>query len=304
MFTARAYQSRDDLLATAALIRRVYAADPGWNAWNFAWFDIWAQRKLADAEAFGNTAWQQDIRLWHGPNGSLVGMAAFAFGCEARLVSDPAQREVLSPMLAWVEGHYTVKSDDGEELTVHAMESNPFLEGLLQARGYVRPAEHFIRRVRRLDPDAREPLRLPPGFTLTTLTTPDDMAAQFAAVKAVFHMQDSAAAYRAIQQAPSYVPDLDLLIFAPSGDVAAFCTVWLDKDNDIAEIEPLGTVAAYQKRGLGTALIVEASNRLRARGGHRLRVHSWSESVGANRLYEGAGMKAVNRLYAWSWQGK
>lgn len=304
MFTARAYQGRDDLRATAALIRRVYAADPGWNAWNFAWFDIWAQRKLADAEARGDVAWQPEIRLWAGDDGSLAGMAAFAFGCEARLVSAPAWREVLPVMLDWVERHYRLRADDGEELTVHAMESNPYLEGLLQARGYVRPDAHFIRRVRRLDPDIRDSVLLPPGFTLTTLATEDDLRGQFAAVKAVFHMQDTVAAYRSIQQAPSYVPDLDLLIRAPSGDVAAFCTVWLDRDNDIAEIEPLGTVAAYQKMGLGTALIAESSNRLRALGGHRLRVHSWSESVGANRLYEGAGMKAVNRLYAWQWQGK
>ncbi|MFN8473948.1 MAG: GNAT family N-acetyltransferase [Anaerolineae bacterium] len=303
MFTARAYQSRDDLFDTAALIRRVYAADPGWNAWNFAWFDIWAQRKLADAEAFGNHEWQQDIRLWHKDDGSLAGMAAFAFGCEARLVSEPGRREVLPAMLDWVQGHYKVKNDDGEELTVHAMESNPYLEGLLQASGYVRPTEHFIRRVKRLDLDTREPVILPSGFTLRTLSTPEDLHAQFAAVNAVFHMQDTVAAYRSIQQAPSYVPDLDLLIIAPSGDVAAFCTVWLDQANDIAEFEPVGTVAAYQKMGLGSALIAEASNRLRALGCHRVRVHSWSESIGANKLYDGAGMKAVNRLYAWQWQG-
>ena len=304
MFKARAYHGPDDLVATAALIRRVYAADPGWNSWNFAWFDIWAQRKLADAETFRKRDWEADIRLWETEGGELVGMAAFAFGCEARLVSDPARREVLPQMLAWVEGHYQLKADDGEDLCVHAMESNPYLEALLQARGYIRPAEHFIRRVRRFDLDSRDPVSLPPGFTFKTLATPDDLQRQFAAVKAVFHMQDSEPAYRSIQQASSYVPDLDLLILAPSGEVASFCTVWLDRDNDIAEFEPLGTLATYQKMGLGSALIAESVNRLRALGCHRLRVHSWSESVGANKLYEGAGFQPVNRLYAWQGQGK
>ncbi len=303
MFKGRPYRDRDDLLNTGALIRRVYAADPGWNSWNFAWFDIWAQRKLADGDAFGIHDWEQDVRLWETEDSELAGMAAFAFGCEARLVSAPSRREVLPEMLAWVEGHYKLKADNGEELCVHAMESNAYLEGLLQARGYIKPAEHFIRRVRRFDLDSRDPVTLPPGFTFKTLSTPDEMQRQFAAVKAVFHMQDSVPAYRSIQQAPSYVPDLDLLILAPSGDVAAFSTVWLDRDNDIAEFEPLGTVAAYQKMGLGAALIAESANRLRALGCHRLRVHSWSESVGANKLYEAAGLKPVNRLYAWSWQG-
>jgi mycothiol synthase len=107
---------------------------------------------------------------------------------------------------------------------------------------------------------------------------------------------------RLIRHAHSYIPDLDLILLSAEGEVAAFCTVWLDRESGLAEFEPVGTVPRYRKRGLGAALLADASNRLRALGCRTETVFSWTESVGANRLYAGAGLEELDKLYAWQWQ--
>jgi ribosomal protein S18 acetylase RimI-like enzyme len=82
-------------------------------------------------------------------------------------------------------------------------------------------------------------------------------------------------------------------------EIAAFCSVWIDRENDLAEFEPVGTVPAFQKRGLASALMADASNRLRAMRCPKVTVFSWSESAGANKLYEGVGLKVKDSVRNW-----
>jgi ribosomal protein S18 acetylase RimI-like enzyme len=81
--------------------------------------------------------------------------------------------------------------------------------------------------------------------------------------------------------------------------IAAFCSVWLDHENHIAEFEPVGTMPQFQKQGLGAALIAHACNRLRAMNCPKVKVESWSESVGANKLDSACGLMDKDRIYSW-----
>ena len=82
-------------------------------------------------------------------------------------------------------------------------------------------------------------------------------------------------AFARMRQAPDYRPDLDLAAVNQAGEVAAFACLWFDAKNRIGILEPLGTVPAYQKLGLASALLNEGINRLQA--------------LGATRLFGGAG---------------
>jgi GNAT superfamily N-acetyltransferase len=144
---------------------------------------------------------------------------------------------------------------------------------------------------------------LPDGFYVKSIETIAELVAFHKAVETVFKFQDSVEVFRVLQKAPSYVPELDLLLLSPEGDIASFCTLWLDRENSIAEFEPVGTVPAFRKRRMGTALLADASNRLRLAGCSTATVFSWSESAAANGLYAGAGLEGKDKLYAWQWQG-
>jgi ribosomal protein S18 acetylase RimI-like enzyme len=61
----------------------------------------------------------------------------------------------------------------------------------------------------------------------------------------------------------------------------------------------VGTVPSFQKRGLGSALLAYAHNRMREMGCPLATVQSWSASDGANRLYQAAGLLLKDRQLNW-----
>ena len=83
--------------------------------------------------------------------------------------------------------------------------------------------------------------------------------------------------------APAYSADWDLAIVTSSGRVAAFCLAWLDRENRIAEIDPVGTHPDYRKRGLAKALLTECFIRLQSHGISKAQIIGFSEP--ARKLY-------------------
>ncbi len=295
----RRYESVADLLEIGALLRRAYARDLHCNAWSPARFDIWAQRRIADGESFGRRDWQEATGLWEDAGGALVGAAFFDRGCEAGLIVDPERRELAAVMLDWLEARHEASRLDGRSPAVEALQGNAQLAALLQARGYARSADFMTHRKKPLAGTPDEPVRLPPGFELRQLQAAEDLERHRAAVKVVFRFEDTADAYRSVQRAPSYIPELDLVAVSPQGEVAAFCSLWLDRVNNIAEFEPVGTVPEYRRRGLAAALLATGANRLRAMGVAAVAVDSWSESPAANQLYAGAGFVPWDCAHSW-----
>jgi mycothiol synthase len=295
----RLYKDHDDLARIGSLIRRAHAKAPCWNTWSFARFDIWSQRRIADEQAFGKTGWHRQIALWETESGTLAGAVLIDPRESAALIGDPDQRELIEPMLDWVEAHGKANWPADKPFVVEAMESNVLTQERLQARGYTRLDGYMFYREKLLDPACPEPVTLPPGFSTQALESPQGWPQYFAAVNAVFEFMDTAEAFERVLQAPSAVHDLHLNVMSPQGEIAAFCSLWIDRENDLAEFEPVGAVPAFQKRGLASALLADASNRLRARGCPKVTVFSGSESVGANKLYESAGLKAKDKVRNW-----
>ncbi len=75
----------------------------------------------------------------------------------------------------------------------------------------------------------------------------------------------------------------DLVAIAPDGAVASFCTIWFDDVTRSAYFEPVATVPAHQRRGLGKALMTEGLRRLQRMGATRAFVGGYSQA--ANALY-------------------
>jgi ribosomal protein S18 acetylase RimI-like enzyme len=144
----------------------------------------------------------------------------------------------------------------------------------------------------------QEAVHLPLGYSISILH-PSEWDCYFEAVHAVFRMMDTHEAFASVQHAPSNVDELHLNVVNDQNEIAAFCSVWLDRENNIAEFEPVGTVPEFQKQGLAAALMAYACNRLREMGCPQAHVESWSESAGANKLYSACGFIEQDRLYGW-----
>ncbi len=296
-YTARPYQSRDDLYQIGKLIRRAYAGQKCLNAWSFCRYDIWALRRIADAGLFNDHSWQEYFQLLHDESGALVG-AAFAFDNHHwhknpepyALILDPDHAHVAKFLFDWAESSGMFE--------VEIMEENVFLNDLIQARGYTRSNDFMIVREKVLADTPPEIVILPPGYSIRVLDQ-SEWTSYFEAVHAVFDVMDPPEAFPSIRQTPSSARGLHLDVVNDQDQIAALCSVWLDRENNIAEFEPVGTVAQFQKQGLGAALLAHACNCLREIGCPKVTVESWSESIGTNKLYSACGLVEQDRLYSW-----
>ena len=270
---------------------------PNWNTYSFARFDIWAQRRVADEVLFNKPEWQQDFQLWES-DGDLIGAVFFESPSDAVLIGDPAHPELIEPMLDWAEARYREKGSD-QPLMIEALESNVARCDLLKSRGYTLYPGYFIHRHKPLDPNEIEPVNLPPGFSIKPIETEEDRRLYPVAVQSVFKRSATVEQDEFLKQAPSYTPELNLLVWSDQREIAAFCTVWIDPVNHYAEFEPVGTVPSFQKRGLGSALLAYAHNRLREMGCPLATVQSWSTSEGANKLYQAAGLLPKDHQLNW-----
>jgi ribosomal protein S18 acetylase RimI-like enzyme len=286
----RAYRSVADVAAVGRLVRRAWAERPGWNAWTFARWDIWSGWRLAELELHGRTAWQEDIALWE-DGGEIV--AASFVGESPRdgvVVCLPRRADLLPELLAWLETR---------EVRLEARASNAIVVAALRARGWRLDANgHHIPREKELTTGAEEVV-LPPGLRIAELEDAE-IDRYNVAVHAVFgHVGGSPEEYAIVRRGPSAVHELGLVVVDEDGRVVSFAEAWLDRDNRIAEFEPVGTIPPLQRRGIGSALLREVENRLRLLGCRLATVHSWSTMEGANRLYASLGYRGVDRQHVW-----
>jgi len=108
---------------------------------------------------------------------------------------------------------------------------------------------------------------------------------------------DDVSRYRNIQRAPLYRRDLDIVAIAPDGAVASFCTAWFDDATRTGVFEPVGTVPAHQRSGLGKAVLCEAFRRLKHLGAIMAYVHSYEPP--AHALYATAGFTDYDLVEPW-----
>lgn len=296
---SRPYQGVDDLHGVGSFIRKTHAKAAFWNSWSFALYDIWAQRKLAEEVVHGIRDWQDGIRIWEAGAGEMVGAAVFRDPNLVKLVTDPEVPGLESEMLDWVEDFYATKTRPERPLTIETIEINPVLEVVLSSRGYSRTLGHYVYRQKCLQPYREELVDLPPGFVIKHIETDTELGLFFEAVKRVFRFKDHPRVYQILQQAPSFRPELDLIALTGDQEVACFASTWFDEDASLAEFEPVGTVPEYRQMGLAKAVVTEACNRLMKMGCNKAAVMSWSESEGANRLYQSAGFQARVRKNYW-----
>jgi ribosomal protein S18 acetylase RimI-like enzyme len=162
----------------------------------------------------------------------------------------------------------------------------------LRQRGYSKSGEAEHQWRRRLDSPIA-PVPLAPGYTIRSLGDGLELLERCYASGLGFHEGDIHIAvenrtdptwYRNIQTAPLYRRDLDLVVIAPDGSIASFCTIWFDDVTRSGYFEPVATVPAQQRRGLGKALMTEGLRRLQRMGAATAFVGGYSPA--ANALYQ------------------
>lgn len=271
--------------ATAARLPRFAQWHPG---------DIaWATR----CGPLRQTLWRDGDRI----------VAAGWFETPSELWLETLDEAVVPDILRWAEREPYLGA--AAELSVRAFESDAPRIAAFEALGYrlARPDGVWFERVlagglgdapapegfrvrdaRGLDPAHRVAIHADTWSDLTHLGIP------------LGRSDFTAAKYDAVRASPAYDPELDLVVEAADGTLAACALAWSDAVAGVGIFEPMGTHPAWRGRGLAGLLIAEGFRRLKAKGCRLARIGTAHFNASAMAAHSRAVSAPKDRTLWWS----
>ena len=293
--THRSYQDESDKVLMIAIARQ-YPAD------HLRVFDLpyrlssWA---LNDPE---------NVHLWFEPGGSLLGWAALQFPFwTIDITCRPDAVPVLySEMLTWADKRVcqiagTTWERPSWYVNVFSDQTDHLRE--LKIAGFANQADVgedswskvFMRRTAELPV---KDYRLPQGVTVRSLAGEAEVEAYVELHRSVFESKNMTVEWRRrTLQHPGYCPDLDVVVAAPDGSLAAFCVCWLHGRN--GQIEPLGCHADYRRYALGRIALAEGLRRLQSAGAEHIYVETDNYRNTALSLYQHMGFEIIRDVWVY-----
>jgi mycothiol synthase len=130
----------------------------------------------------------------------------------------------------------------------------------------------------------------PTGFTVRPLAGEDEAQAYVDLHQTVFESKNMTLEWRQrTLQHPDYTPELDIVVEAPDGRLAAFCICWLNRASEsavIGHVEPLGCHPDFRRYALGRVALSHGLQRLQSLGAQQIYTETDSYRNTAYRLYE------------------
>lgn len=201
----------------------------------------------------------------------------------------------------WGLAQWEALSTPGSALSCGVRAEDVLLRERLLSQGFQstdRATLYFAR-------DLRDPIPepcIPPGFTIRPIAGEPEAPAYETLHRAAFgstaqSVEEGVAARLALMCASTYQPTLDLVVEAPDGTLAAFCTGGFDAQENARWNEeegwtdPIGTHPTFRQQGLARAVLLAALQRLRACGLRTAVFATGSWNVGMCRVGESVGFR-------------
>ena len=296
----RSYEGLQDLQAMLDLLSKGCQADNGTHYVHRGDLQWWLFYTFTPAEI-----WQSNIQLWM-KEGELAGWAllskeeqAFDVFVAPHLHGSPMEQEMLAcavENMSELENLETIWVAENDDVRIRWLEANGFT-----------PQQHQSVYFKRSLSGPLNGPPLPPGYSIRAARGAEDAQLRAACSYAAFEQTRSFEEYwpRTLRfmQSSVYVPEHELFVVAPNGEVAAFCIVWTDELTKVGHFEPVGTHPDYQRKGLGKSLIFEALRRLQAEGMCEADLCTNHTNLPAIGLYELVGFHKAKRLLTYRKQG-
>lgn len=289
--TMRLYQTKDDYWRIRAFLRQVFVLNERrMQSWPVARLDYWLWHGILNMH---DGQLETEVFMWETDDGQLAAVLNHESAGHAFLQVHPGFRtaELEEEMIDLAERLLRATSQKGSlALWVWADSCDDLRQSILLRRGFTRVADAVEHQWRR---DLAMPiLNVPiaPEYTVRSLGDVDELPARSWASWKAFHPDEPDEQYEGwkwylnIQSAPLYRRDLDLVAVTATGEIVAFTTVWYDDATRSAYFEPVGTLPAHQRRGLGKAVMTEGLRRLKQMGATRALVTGGGPP--ANALYQ------------------
>jgi predicted N-acetyltransferase YhbS len=251
-----------------------------------------------------------DVRLWDDPAGELIAWSYFRSNGEFNVFVAPGaghdqDRALFDELLAVIEDaarEAVAAGDPPVDLNTYGIdpsrsaEDRALAEALQRAGFKIDPSTSGIMS-RSLDHVA--PPRVPAGYRLGWVQTRADVIARVEAHRLAFAPSDlTVRKYERVQRTWPYRAELDRVVLTEQGEVAAFCTAWLDEHNAAGLLEPVGAHPAHRRRGLAHAVCTDALIALRAAGARKAQVGFGTAA--AHATYRSAGFERTGADLAFT----
>ena len=277
--------------------------------------DVWPHDAAGSEMHLGDLAWGvhrqtpatvESLRLWPSIDDPQALTKYDGRGvCDLVVRRTNAGYEAAIEAIAWAERECESRAPegaDGIELRVGRRIADARLIELLVERGFRRCTGGFPALARTLEPAAVPDIAVPRGYAIRRLHS-DEIGARCGCFEAAFPREPlSIESYRALQACSIYEPRLDVVAVSASGEVAAFATLWLDRVNRVAQIEPAGCDPQHRRRGLTRSAILTALAAARDLGAESALVRHGHHNVAARRLYQACGFRVESDLAGFAKQ--
>lgn len=249
-----------------------------------------------------------NVALWEDASGALVAWAVLQMPFWALdYVYHPKMPALHARILTWAtqRAREIAGGPSGRPVWfANVRADQPTRLAELERAGYARQdtvpvnpwTKVFMRRSGH-EPVAATPL--PDGFRLRSLAGADEVDAYVALHRNAFGSDSMTAAWRArTLRHPAYRPNLDVVVEATDGRLAAFCVTWLTPrgfdGRPAGQVEPLGVHEQFRGLGLGRAALHEGLRRLQAHGVETIYVETDGQRDAAFALYRSAGFAVLH----------
>ena len=106
--------------------------------------------------------------------------------------------------------------------------------------------------------------------------------------------------YAFVRSHPGYTAQWDMVAIGSTGEVDAFCIVWVDTESQFALFEPVGCRQEHHRKGITRGLISHTLHQLYASGiSHACVLSDGIAHNPAQYLYESCGFKWIDTLRMW-----
>jgi len=237
-----------------------------------------------------NLAWENvraNTRIWF-DHDRPIGWAYVDDFSNLRWEFDSQYNETIgTEIVEW--GESCIQKSEGASLDASCKESHTERISFLKRNGFHQTETTSIFLVRYLSEPIPEP-ELPQGFVIRPIKGMEEAEAVASTHRAAFGTEYMTTERRiAIMSTSEYDPSLDLVLIAPDGSIAAYCSCSVNKDEKAGDTDPVATHPNYQRMGLARALLIKGMQLLKERGmvsahlgtsGDNIAMQKTAESVG------------------------
>ncbi|MCA1899776.1 MAG: GNAT family N-acetyltransferase [Chloroflexi bacterium] len=233
------------------------------------------------------------VKLWF-DHGRPIGWAYVDDGDNLQWELEKSYVDVVgAEMVAW--GEDCIRAA-GESSTLDASCREDYKERVdfLKRHGFRQTENFSIHMKRDLSQPIPEP-ELPPGYLIRPVKGIEEAAAIAATHRAAFETDYMTAENRLIiMNSSEYDPTLDLLVVAPDGTIAGYCTCSTAPDGG-GFTDPVAVHPDHQRKGLSKALLLKGLQALKERGMTFARFTTSGDNISMQKAGESAGFVVESR---------